>query len=531
MPADLSQLALSPADLDELRRLVSLGKSMQPDIARAARQRGTSGTLSERVAARCEFALMGIKLQSVTGSPLLAPGISKAQTPPAVGGMMHAVGQLGKIVEVDYGREPGSADFAMLAKHLKRVRHLLRVYYDFRVARRQHADLVYCDWGAMSDVGITLHRLGLLLQLDPSRLRAAMARGGPQLEQLLLEDDMDIGSFRKMAVAIRQRVVADVEAEDSDREIAGELEDKADGDLAAHVLSWFYGDVTVGFIIMGRTSGDAAEKRWASKAMKRLVLWSTHPTYRATLGDALTDAMRPIYWSKPLLTEFGQAGGLAALFGDWINSSCASVCEEALKTLPSAAWENQKPASLLAITRELQGKISHETTDIACSVIFINACLNMYSLYGLAPFVQASKKETDDDPVLFYYIQHVIKRDKLPMETAAEWEKLLKSYAEMPRTMEKRYQWANYSIGAKWDCLEFFGCEADGCPEQRALFALRDERVRGVRDAQIEERLEKWGTKPRSCAACESVSYCSSSCQKAHWPTHKPQCLKFRRRA
>lgn len=205
---------------------------------------------------------------------------------------------------------------------MKRIRHLLRVFYDFHVGQRQHPDLVFCDWKKMSDVGITLHRIGLALQLDPPRLRLAMSAGGKELETFLLDDELDIGDFRKAAILIERRVTADVESEDADRMTAGEIEDAAEEDMAAHVMSCFLGDLMVAFILNASNNNPESsteEKRWASKAMMRLVHWSTSETLRSALGDPVTDAMRPIYWSTPLLIKFSQAGGLGALFGDWVS--------------------------------------------------------------------------------------------------------------------------------------------------------------------------------------------------------------------
>lgn len=202
---------------------------------------------------------------------------------------------------------------------LKRIRHLLRVFYDFYVGERPHVDLVFCDWEKMFDVGITLHRVGLCLQLDPLRLRAAMTAGGRELETFLLDDDLDVGDFRKAAMEIERRVAADVESEDADRMAASELASKAEKDIAAHVMSWFFGDIMVAFILNEHSGSGADEKRWASKAMARIVHWATSDTLRTTLGDTLTDAMRPLYWSTPVLIKFSHAGGLGALFGDWVS--------------------------------------------------------------------------------------------------------------------------------------------------------------------------------------------------------------------
>ncbi|KAJ7455111.1 hypothetical protein FB451DRAFT_1099421 [Mycena latifolia] len=512
----------------DLKALTTMGDSVMPDVTRASRKSGQSGTLDERIDDRCEFAQMGLKLAAIAGSPLMMKGPAPRQTPPIPNGMTYCINLVEKIVRRDYG--PGrKPEFSKLAYLLKRIRHLLRVFYDWLVGKRPHPDLLFCDWEKVFDVGIVLHQVGLCFQLDPPRLRAAMAEGGKDLETFLLDDELDIGKFRKAASIIERQVAADVEAEDADRMAAGGIEEQAEKDLAAHILSWFYGDISVAFILNETAGSNANEKRWAQKATTRLVLWSTNSVYRLALGDPLTDAMRPIYWSIPVLTKFAQAGGLGALFGDWVNSSCTALCEEALKKLPDTAWETQTPASLLAVTRELQFKLNHESSAIANTPIFVNACFNMYRLYGLAPFRRAAKCETWEDPVVFYYIEHHIKRDALQMRTRPEWRRLLNDYINMPRSVERRYQWSNQTISGKWDCLEFFGCDADECPEKKALEELREGRVRGVRDPEIEERLDKWGAKPKACGACGYTSYCSPACQRAHWPTHKAKCLTERK--
>lgn len=161
--------------------------------------------------------------------------------------------------------------------------------------------------------------------------------------------------------------------------------------------------------------------------------------------------------------------------------------------------------------------------------IFVNACFNMYRLYGLAPFRRAAKCKTHEDPVVFYYVERHIKGDSLQMRSRDDWRRLLNAYIDMPHSIQRRYSWSNLTISGKWDCLELFGCSADECPEKAAMVVLRKRRVRGVRDAEVEARLDRWGAKPKSCAACGWTSYCSPMCQRAHWPKHKPECLKKRK--
>ncbi|KAJ7667239.1 hypothetical protein B0H17DRAFT_1018721 [Mycena rosella] len=528
LPSHLRDRIMDDNFWGKLEALAKMGEKIMPELAAASRKSGQSGTLDQRIEDRCEFARVGVKLAAITGSPLLSPGPAPRRNPPIPNGMMYCMNNIEKIVCRDYG--PGKKpEFSKLAYLLRRTRHLLRIFYDCAVDGHAHPDLIFCDWEKMFDVGLALHRVGLCLRLDPPRLRAAMAGGGKELEAFLLDDELDIGEFRKAAFIVEQRVAADVEAEDADRMAAGKINSAAQKDLAAHILSWFYGDISVAFIMNETSSSDANEKRWAHKAMKRLVLWSTSTTYHSTLGDSLTDAMRPIYWSLPVLTKFGLAGGLGALFGDWVNSACKEMCEDVLKKLPDAAWQKQTPTSLRTVTRALQLKLNQETSEIAITPIFINACFNMYKLYDLAPFRKAAKCEAHHDPVVFYYVAHRIKRDGLDMCIQQDWRRLLKDYVNMPRSVEQRYMWGNQTISGRWDCLEFFGCDADGCPEQTALEELRAKRVRGVRDPDIEERLERWGSKPRACAACAHTSYCSPTCQRTHWQTHKPECLKKRK--
>lgn len=114
------------------------------------------------------------------------------------------------------------------------------------------------------------------------------------------------------------------------------------------------------------------------------------------------------------------------------------------------------------------------------------------------------------------------------MNTKADWQSLLKAAENIPGSVKTRYEWIAYGVADKWECIDLFGCCYNQCPEKKALFQLRDQRVRGVRDAEVEERLDRWGSKVKACAACQEVSYCSADCQKAHWKEHKPECMKSR---
>ncbi|KAJ7722002.1 hypothetical protein B0H16DRAFT_1699429 [Mycena metata] len=286
-----------------------------------------------------------------------------------------------------------------------------------------------------------------------------MAAGGRELEEFLLEDDLDVGDFRKAAVVIEQRVTADVESEDTDRMAAGDIEDKADDDLAAHVLSWFYGDITGAFILNEDAGGDADDKQ----------CYETHLL------------VNPIPFTK-----FGQAG-------DWLHCSATGTCKE----------------------------MCEDTGDTGDNEpIFVKACFNLYKRYGLQLFTRAARRETYQDCVVFYYITHRIKRDGAQMDTRADWALL---------TQFERYEWEHQTILGKWNCLTLYGCDTEECPERKALEALREKRVRGVRDPVVEKRLEDWGAKPKACSTCESSSYCSAACQRAHWLVHKPECLKNRK--
>ncbi|KAJ6597883.1 hypothetical protein B0H10DRAFT_1959636 [Mycena sp. CBHHK59/15] len=191
----------------------------------------------------------------------MARGTVPFQNPPILNGMMHCLRLVEKIAHRDYGIE--KPEFSRLVYLLKHIRHLLRVYYDFLVGKRPHSDLMFYDWEKIFDVGITLHQVRLCLQLHPSGLCAVMAEGGKKLEVFLLDDALNVGEIWMEAIAIEKCVAADVKSEDADHMKASKIDEAAQKDIVAHILSWFYRDVLVAFVFNDSPSGSENVKRWA----------------------------------------------------------------------------------------------------------------------------------------------------------------------------------------------------------------------------------------------------------------------------
>ncbi|KAI0074673.1 hypothetical protein K474DRAFT_1665108 [Panus rudis PR-1116 ss-1] len=443
------------------------------------------------------------------------------RTPPIATGMTDSLKELKRII-VTPGRK-SKREYEKVPELLRRLRYLLRVYYDARMTGKKTAEFKYCDVEKLTDVGLRLHRIGLTLQLDPRRLRA-LFDDAPEMDKFLLDEPLDVGKWRQEAQDATDACKADPEADDDDRMAAMELEDNSGADLAAYHMSYFVGDVLVAWLLVDPVN--EAEKRRTKRCMERIVEYSTEDIYRRALGDALTDAMRPIYWSQPVLVRFAQAGGLPALFGDWCNSmSAQNTCPDAIKSLPSEAWENQTEKSLMGICAALIQKIEHEGSNIVINPLFTRAIFEMYSHYGIAPFEKAS--HTSDWEVLFIYLYRRLSKQPDAYRTLKSIQHLLKRYTKVPRSTQRRHRWTALSISGKWDCITLYGCDYNGCPEKKELLKLREKRVRGVRDPIVEERLLKWGVEAKACGNCRQASYCSPACQKAEWPSHKATCKKY----
>ncbi|KAF5343983.1 hypothetical protein D9758_012903 [Tetrapyrgos nigripes] len=462
-------------------------------------------------------------------SPFTERGPATRKTPPIETGACWCYENALRIVEGDRRDE-----FHKLPAIFRRLRYLIRVYYDFRVTQDRTADAIkYCDFPTVFEMTLTLHKIGLYLQLDLPRLWALMAVGGLSFENFLLDEELDIGPYRTLHRKMAKHLEKDEEADDDDREVVQAISDNAGKDLAVYAMAWFFVDLHVAFILTD-TKGQPERQRWAEKALHRLVNWSTASTWKDVLGDPLTDSIRPIYWNKDAMVKFSHAGGLGSLYGDWVNSSCVKLCETTLQELPASAWENQTKTSMLSITRALTSKMewSDEGKNIVRHPVFAKALFQMYKHHGVAPFSTAGRRETWNTAVLFHFLSHSLKRATPEMQTqliksasSPAWKNLIEEYIFLPDSIERRYKWSNLNISGKWDCLEYYGCDNPNCLEKAELKKGREARGKRGRNEDWEKRLEAWGGKSKSCASCQETSYCSTDCQKAHWKAgHREKC-------
>ncbi|KAH9920186.1 hypothetical protein B0H21DRAFT_781685 [Amylocystis lapponica] len=412
-------------------------------------------------------------------------------------------------------------EYAEVPGLLRRVKHLLRVYYDAKLSNRKPVEFKYCDVQDVSDVGLKLHRLGLLLQLAPARLRALLSYG-PDMDTFVIDETIDIGRWRLEAQRVADAVAADPKSDGDDRRRVVDLRESSDDDFAAFNMVYFVADILVAFILVPPI--DNTERSRAERAMTKLVEYSTSPMWRRALGDPLSDAMRPIYWSKPLTLRFVHAGGFPALFDDWAQSIVKDLCTKSLKTLPSIAWEHQTEASLKGVMAALITKVELDGDEVAATPLVAQAMHEIYSRYGLAPFDRAST--LSGSTVLVYFLHRRIARRPDAYRTPAAMLALLTKYKNVPWATRKRHGWMIHSVSARWNCLETdnYGCKNAACSELKELKAFKAQRVRGVRDPVVEDRLFRWGGACKACTSCRFVSYCSTSCQRADWQRHKPEC-------
>ncbi|KZP23150.1 hypothetical protein FIBSPDRAFT_737762 [Athelia psychrophila] len=414
---------------------------------------------------------------------------------------------------------PSEEEFKQIPDLLRRLRHLLRVYYDAAVTNKRSSEFKLCDIEEISDIGLAIHEVGIFLQLSPSRLKA-LVTAAPDLETFIVDEPLDVGKWRLRAETKKQAVEADIESTDDDCESYMETEDKAGKDCAAFQMAFLYGDLLVAFIMHPDLGARAPDR-----AMQKLVEISTSAFWRFALGDPLTDAMRPVYWTPKLLLKFAHAGGLPALIGDWAESTAKDgLCQQTVDAMPNTVWDHQTEESLLGVMRELIKKSQQDGEDFVTTPVFANMMHQIYSRYGLAPYERASTLSSDQ--IIFYYIYKRLSKHPEKITSAKAWMRFLEKYRKVPRATERRHAWSILTLSGRWDCLEFYGCAYEGCPERAALEEMSAQRVRGERSPEIEDRLWKFGAASKACVQCKHVSYCGKECQIAHWPSHKATCKK-----
>ena len=92
---------------------------------------------------------------------------------------------------------------------LRRMRHLLRVYYDAKTSGKRTAEFKYCDYKDIEDTGVDLHELVLTLQYTPGRLRE-LFQHAPEMDKFVLDEPIDVGVLRERAYARHGRRNGDI---------------------------------------------------------------------------------------------------------------------------------------------------------------------------------------------------------------------------------------------------------------------------------------------------------------------------------
>ncbi|KAF9804512.1 hypothetical protein IEO21_09354 [Rhodonia placenta] len=432
---------------------------------------------------------IGVKIQF---APLLDPPVS--------GGMTDTLSRLKAIIMKE--GPVSQSEYTEVPVLLRRLRYLLRAFYDAKIMKKSPVDPKYYDLKSMADVGLQLHRLGIYLQLKPARLRA-LCKTAPDTEVLVLDEPMDIGKWRKQAHNAAQALLEDPESNDSESVSVAELEVSADDDLAAFEMVPFVADVLVAFIQI--PAHDNADKRRKGKALKRLVEFSTCPLHRSALGDYLADSMRPLYGSDKLTQDFVAAGGLPALVLDWAESFATTTSQKALDKLHSGAWQNQSVESLQHILRGLIHKVEKDVDEAVVNPLFVRIVHEIYSRYGKAPFERGSQLSHNEIIIFFLWRRFSSKPNAYKSPEAILG--LLKKYRNVPWTTRQRHGWMTLSISGRWDCIEMYGCKHADCPERQVLLYLKEKRIRAKPAQGMSRSVRVW--------------------TKADWKTHKETCKEM----
>ncbi|KZS89663.1 hypothetical protein SISNIDRAFT_458614 [Sistotremastrum niveocremeum HHB9708] len=451
----------------------------------------------------------------------------------------------GKIIIEDYDEGvENKTGFKTIPSLLTRIRDLLRVFFNFKVGHLRTRDLNYCDFPQLFDVAYGLHEVGLTIQLDPSRLKALMEAAGAEIERVVLDEGLGMGPFRHLAKkyeaemcdALGQGSAGSNPNEDGPNTSELILE-KSEEDLASYASVYFYADIMVALLLdRSDNSDDHDRARRRTKAMQKLVLWSSNEDFRNLFGDCLSDAMRSVYWDTELCVEFCRAGGLASLIQDATNgAACCKMAQEEFRLLPDAAWKDQTEGALSVATKSLAnitgGTRSRENFQILCA-----ASYNIYKWYGIAPFERLSVTRKWSDSLMFYHIMKMLKKDEeegKPQKTEAEWELLIRSLSKVPRSVDNLLRWSRGSSAERWSYLELYGCQNENCPHTIKFVRLREMRARGLREggeAEMDESLEEWSKGLKGCDECHSAIYCSLDCKNEDRTSHERMCRYQRAR-
>ena len=186
----------------------------------------------------------------------------------------------------------------------------------------------------------------------------ALFQHARDMEAFIFDEPLDVGWWRAESFAREQALKADPEATFDDK-MAHSDEESADDDSTAYQMIYFVGAVLTTWITLAPAM-KGEEARRATRVIERMVEYSTDPFYQHALSD------RPIYRVPFVLVRFAHAGGLPALFDDWVRSGrdprdgicpdhqhffCSRPCH-LLKTF-IAKWQSRRGPQLLGIVRRL----------------------------------------------------------------------------------------------------------------------------------------------------------------------------------
>ena len=132
---------------------------------------------------------------------------------------------------------------------LRRIRHLLRVFYDAKITGRKPAEFNFCDVEDMNKVGVDLHECGATLQFMHDRFRA-LFRHAPDMDAFILDEPLDVGRWRTAVYEKEQALKADPETTFDDKWAMNDEEDLADSDFAAYQMVYFVGEVLATWITL-----------------------------------------------------------------------------------------------------------------------------------------------------------------------------------------------------------------------------------------------------------------------------------------